>query len=226
MDPRASRSQALGVILRLWNLGPIAAEDAEDQKEARALFQAASRQCEMELCEIKNDLELLRKLQLPSVLECRLPEDLNPRYLAVSRVGRESVSAKRGVEEEEILAPIADLKAHWSGVAYLLWKNTLRLEDRIPLRLTQDSVLRLKTALKELGFHDIPMSPVYDRGTVAAVRQIQRRYGLEADGVVGPLTKIVLHQAIGSLKPRDASAHSGTEGLLGEPREDERVSRQ
>jgi general secretion pathway protein A len=44
------------------------------------------------------------------------------------------------------------------------------------------------------------MSPLYDEQTKKVVRQIQRKHGLKPDGIVGPLTKIVLYNEKKTLK--------------------------
>ena len=47
--------------------------------------------------------------------------------------------------------------------------------------------------MKEIGFDQITMDPIYDEPTQEAVKTIQRKHGLLDDGVVGPLTKIILY---------------------------------
>ena len=47
-------------------------------------------------------------------------------------------------------------------------------------------------SMKEIGYDQISISPHYDRETEQAIKQIQAKYGLTTDGIVGPLTKIAL----------------------------------
>ena len=47
--------------------------------------------------------------------------------------------------------------------------------------------------LQEIGFNDLKIDKRYDFKTQQAVRSIQARNGLKADGYVGPLTKIILY---------------------------------
>jgi general secretion pathway protein A len=54
--------------------------------------------------------------------------------------------------------------------------------------------------LLDMGYDKIKINPVYDDQTRAAVKKIQKKYGLKADGLVGPLTKIVLYNEKKSLK--------------------------
>lgn len=215
VDTRFSGRTALEAALRLWEVAPVISGTSEGLEDAGTFFRLASRRHGLEIYAVEKDLDLVRKLQLPAILECRVPEDLNPRYVTVSRVGKDSVSVKTAGEGGEIIAAIEEVKAFWSGIGYVLWKNALHLEDRVPFRLTRDSVLKLKTALKEIGFEEIEMSPVYDSNTVDAVRELQQRHGLQADGIMGPLTKIVLHNEIRLLKHRGTPGNSGGQILSG-----------
>lgn len=51
-----------------------------------------------------------------------------------------------------------------------------------------DAVIRLQERLKALGFYKGPIDGDFGTQTEQAVRQAQRHYGLEVDGVVGPAT--------------------------------------
>ena len=54
-----------------------------------------------------------------------------------------------------------------------------------------DAVLALQHLLRDLGY-EVPMDGVFGLDTDAAVRMIQRRQGLDPDGIVGPLTRNAL----------------------------------
>jgi len=60
------------------------------------------------------------------------------------------------------------------------------------------TVKQLKMVLQDMGFSDIQINALYDPQTKEAIKQIQARHGLKADGIVGPLTKIVLNSQIKS----------------------------
>ena len=47
--------------------------------------------------------------------------------------------------------------------------------------------------MKDIGFNEIEISPFYDEQTKQAVKEIQKKYGLHIDGVVGSTTKIALY---------------------------------
>lgn len=54
--------------------------------------------------------------------------------------------------------------------------------------MTGDAVVRLQERLKALGFYKGSVDGTFGPQTEQAVKQAQRRYSLEADGIVGPAT--------------------------------------
>ena len=88
---------------------------------------------------------------------------------------------------------VDELDSFWNGVAYVTWKNFSGYPPNMPVNATKASIVTLKLHLREIGFEDIEIGPVYDLETEEAVKEMQRRNGIEVDGVVGPLTKIALY---------------------------------
>ncbi len=68
------------------------------------------------------------------------------------------------------------------------------------MRSNQDSIITLKLLLHELGFSNVEMNDVYDDWTRNAVEEIQAKHGIPVDGIVGPLTKIILYREKNSFK--------------------------
>lgn len=81
------------------------------------------------------------------------------------------------------------------------------------------AVKTLQTALKEQGYYSGKIDGIYGKGTVNAVKAFQRKNGLKADGIAGPLTQEKLH-AGGSSKASTA------ESVAGQPAEEEQVPQQ
>lgn len=69
------------------------------------------------------------------------------------------------------------------------------------------AVKTLQTALKEQGYYSGKIDGIYGNGTVKAVKAFQRKNGLKADGIAGPLTQEKLYSG-GSAK---ASAEEASE---------------
>jgi peptidoglycan hydrolase-like protein with peptidoglycan-binding domain len=101
---------------------------------------------------------------------------------------------KAGAGHRPIEPDAGEISRNWSGVAYIPWKNFLSLSGTIPGNAPADSVLALKMLLRDLGHTGIPLTKDYDGITQKTVEQIQAKYGLPKDGVVGNLTKIILYR--------------------------------
>jgi general secretion pathway protein A len=85
----------------------------------------------------------------------------------------------------------------WSGVGYIPWINFLGCTGTLPIGASEKSVRVLKQLLRNIGFQGIGTGPAYDETVQAAVKKIQGKYGLKQDGLVGPLTKILLYNERG-----------------------------
>lgn len=72
------------------------------------------------------------------------------------------------------------------ALTLLLTGSSLALTLRYPERGA--SVLRLQTALEQLGYYSNTMDGVYGKGTRESVRAFQKAYSLTTDGVAGPQT--------------------------------------
>jgi len=145
---------------------------------------------------IQNDLELVKSLNLPAILKCYLPQNPDPRYVVIKALEGRKVTLMAGAEDVSMEAQISELKSYWSGSGHILWKNFLGLVTASPLRLSKDSILSVKMLLQDIGFSNIQIDSVYDHQTEEAIKQIQTSYGLKGDGIVGPLTKIVLNSKV------------------------------
>ena len=74
-------------------------------------------------------------------------------------------------------------------------------------------VIKLQTALKELGFYKMSVDGVFGKGTLAAVLAFQRANGLKADGIAGPKTWAKLNEGGGS----EAAAAASTPAAASAP---------
>jgi peptidoglycan hydrolase-like protein with peptidoglycan-binding domain len=60
------------------------------------------------------------------------------------------------------------------------------------------AVLMVKNLLRKIGYDHITLSPEFDFDTKLAVRDFQASHQLKVDGLVGPLTKIMLLRKAGT----------------------------
>ena len=198
LDERSSRQAALKATLELWGTEAIIRQQLEDIENDKDFFRIAATQNGFSSLPIQDDLELVKKLDKPAILECYLPGEPAPRYVVVKAIDGNRLTLEAGVAKASVEAEISDLKSYWTGSAYILWKNLLGLAATRPFRLSGDSVITLKIVLKEIGFGDIHINASYDQETREAIKQIQEKHALKTDGIVGPLTQIALYNEIKS----------------------------
>ena len=200
IEPRSSRQTALKVGLDMWGAGSFINRYLNNMDDDLSFFRFAAKQNGLVIHRVNNNLNLVRKLNLPTILEFYLPGNLLPRYLTISKMDNSIVTLRGGGNDEVIEVGLDEMKSYWSGTAYILWKNFLNYAGIIPTNAPRDSIITLKMLMQDIGFSEIKISPVYDKPTMNAVKVIQERHGLRVDGIVGPLTKIVLYNEKKSLK--------------------------
>jgi general secretion pathway protein A len=198
LSNRPSRSLALRAVLDLWTTEPDMSALLHELEDDQYFFRIAARQNGLEILRIGNNPDLLRRLNLPAVLEFRLPGSLSSKYLALLKRDGEHFGFTDG-ESDGMSWASEEIFPYWSGVAYVPWKNFLGDDAIISHGAMGDPVLSLKTFLLNLGFDEIHISPVYDEKTVTVIKGIQAKHGVATDGIVGPLTRIALYNEHGFL---------------------------
>ncbi len=204
-----SRIGAVTAVLRQWHAQPPLVTGSVDGVDSDAFFRISARHSAMEVFQVQGDLNLIKKLNLPAILEFPHPAGSDSRYMAVVSLADDEIRLSDG--DADFSMPSASLSGLWNGVAHIFWKNYYNYTGVIPISSPGEVVLSLKVHLKTLGYQIEAMTPAYDTTTRLAVEMIQARNGLDVDGMVGPLTKIVLYNEDQSLNgPRLAiSAGAG-----------------
>jgi general secretion pathway protein A len=193
LDGRASRLNALKEALEAWGAGVESKHYLEAIDDDSTFFNLSAKAAGFFVQRVEADLEVLRNLNMPAILEFRTGAKRPPGYLVLTAVMGERFQLK-GTGEAPIAASADEIDQGWSGVAYILWKNFLSIEGTIPTSAPPDSIVALKMLLRDLGYRHLPLSRDYDGVTQKTIEHIQGKYGLPVDGVVGPLTKIVLYR--------------------------------
>jgi len=188
-----SRNVALKVAVDLWGTEPEIGQYLDGISDDQAFFQLASEQNGLLIRRIEGSFNSVKKLNLPAILAFYLPGGLPNVYLTLNGIDDGRITLRGGKNDISIELEPSDLESYWSGVAYIPWKNFLSLAGTIPLDSPKDSIITLKMLLRDIGFNKVEINPFYDENTRQAVKNVQRKYGIRVDGVVGSTTKIALY---------------------------------
>ncbi|MCU0561627.1 MAG: AAA family ATPase [Desulfobacterales bacterium] len=194
IDSRTSRASALKSILELWGEPSEPKAHLEALDDDYAFFNLSAKAGGFLVHRFETDLTTLRSLNMPAILEFQAGPRGAPVYLTLAAIEGRRIALKGPGENAAVEADAKEVNDAWSGVAYLPWKNFLSLAGTIPGNAPADSVLALKMLLQESGHAGIAMTPDYDSAAQRAVEALQTKYGIQVDGTVGPLTKIVLYR--------------------------------
>jgi len=193
MDRFSSRHMAVKATLDLWDTEPEIKPNLDGIDDDHDFFRTAAEKNGLSIRRIVGSLNSVKKLNLPVVLTFYPSKKVSPVYLALTKVDPGKITLRGGKEDISLDLTAAELEAHWSGVAFIPWRNFLSLKGTIPLDSPNESIITLKMLLRDIGFKEVEISPFYDDNTQQAVKKIQRKYGLHVDGAVGSTTKIALY---------------------------------
>ncbi len=197
----ASRLGALKAAVSLWRPEVIVSPGLASVEEATTFFRIGARQNGLLIHRVEGaDLPLLRRLNLPAILEMYPPGGDQPVYAAVEGMAQGVIYFAADDPAGQIRAEPHEVETYWPGVAYIPWRDFFDFSVTIPKDASDESIINLKMLLQEIGFSDIGLDPSYDDATRRAVEIIQERHGIVVDGVVGPRTKIILYNELPNLR--------------------------
>jgi peptidoglycan hydrolase-like protein with peptidoglycan-binding domain len=101
------------------------------------------------------------------------------------------------------------LEQLWSGQAHVFWRDFDGLGTMLRRGARGVAVVRLQRLLRHVEAYDADPTGMFDAATEAAVLRFQRRHQLDDDGLVGPLTRIVLYAAVGGYPRPTLAMHAG-----------------
>jgi general secretion pathway protein A len=202
LDPAASARAATAAILAEWEERPL---DAEETRLPENLEAVAWRRGLEEL-QLTANRSMLRLLDLPALLEIRAGGS-TPCWVAVTRMDASQVVLS--IDGTPVTAGVDVLDSIWTGRASVLWRDFDGLGPTLRPGVRGAAVAHLQQLLRRVGIEGVSSTGTFDAGTAKAVVDFQRAHRLDADGVVGPLTRIVLYAGAGNDRRRPALAIVG-----------------
>ncbi|MBI3144227.1 MAG: peptidoglycan-binding protein, partial [Pseudogulbenkiania sp.] len=185
--------QAYRALLARWNIPA----QVDDEQSACLQAEAFGLHCLSE----SGDLEQLRRLDRPAVLQLRLPNG-RVSHLILTALQEDRATLMSGKQTRTLTE--SALKSIWTGRYTLLWKAPPNYQEP----LARGSRGRMVAWLRhQLGLHQAPPAVppkewLFDTVLEEQVMRFQRSDGLPADGIVGPHTLIRLTRASDTTSPR------------------------
>lgn len=189
-----SMKTAISQVLSHWELdAPVKLYDKKRIVDDETFFTLTARENGFLIQKIEGNFNIVKQLALPAMIGFNVPGNLRPKYLALSVIEDSKLGFLTPDSSRRIEMPQEQLLKLWAGVAFVPWKNFLGYRGTTPISGPAESTLLLKKMLRRSGYTDLDETSTYDAKTKAAVKEIQVAHGLPADGLVGPLTKIILY---------------------------------
>ncbi|HZV81822.1 MAG TPA: peptidoglycan-binding domain-containing protein, partial [Geobacteraceae bacterium] len=92
---------------------------------------------------------------------------------------------------------MGELAAVWTGRGRIIWRNSHRIPTDLQPDSEVDGVLKLQRLLADAGMYKGKQTGILDKSTMGAVMALQKTAGLNADGIPGDKTLLVLYRDYG-----------------------------
>src|SRR5437667_881131 len=203
LDPQASARVAAEALLAVWHPRQL----ADDETHVPDDLERVAWRRGLEDMRLTGNRSMLGVLDLPALLELRVPGASGPCYAALTGLDEHRATLAIGTTPTTIDAGLLDL--FWFGQAHVLWRDFEGLGMTFGLGARGAHVARLQALLRRAGLYGGEATGEFDPATVAAVLDFQRSRLLVPDARVGRLTRIVLYAAAGGYpRPRLAGGTS------------------
>lgn len=183
-------------LLRAWGADEL---QAGEWRNGVLDLNAIARARHLEYMPLSGTVNLLSLLDLPVLLELTASAARQEtRFVLLLGVTGDRCRILLGPEREVSTREITE---HWLGKAHLFWKDFENVGFLLALGSVGQNVKRLRTLLSKVqGPSDGKFSPArpdtFGRQTEAAVARFQKAKHLPSDGVVGPLTLVLLYNSL------------------------------
>jgi general secretion pathway protein A len=195
LKSRFSRNNSMEQILKLWFPEENIVTRHSGIDTARIFFHEEANQHNLEMQPVATEsgLKIFESLNVPVIFTFYITGHTWPKYIAVTGIDENKIFFINAEQNVTAFAEKEDFLRYWSGEAFIFWKNFKDLRGTISQRSKGKDIKVLKQFLQQLGYNHIPATEEYDQETEQVIKDIQNKYGLHVDGLVGSLTKISLY---------------------------------
>ncbi len=210
LDTQHSRVHAAEALLALWQQPQPNLRHIPPLVQDSAFFDIAARQYGLRLYTLEDNWPLVRRLNMPVIIAVHDGTKNTTAYLTLVGWRGERMYLQGRISGKVWDTDLASLQPYLQGPVHVFWKNILGFDAIISQGASNQAVLTVKELLRQAGYAQIKPAPIFDAATAAAVVDFQARHKLEADGLVGPLTKMMLINAVQAIETPRLNLERGT----------------
>src|SRR5262249_48314181 len=203
LDPRGSARTAAAAVLAAWGERPLGSEETRLPEDLEAVAWRRGLE-ELEFTANRSMLRLLPLPALPALLERRVGGASAPCWVSVTAMDDSRIVL--GIDGASIATDAGLVEPLWTGRAHVLWRDFDALGPTLRPGVRGAAVAHLQELLRRSGTEGVEPTGTFDAGTTRAGQDFHRRHRPDADGVVGPLARIVLYAEAGGSYRRPALA--------------------
>ncbi|MRR34049.1 AAA family ATPase [bacterium] len=182
--------QAFAVLARLWGApAPAAPPDRAGEQGLRRMSRQAGLQCDS----LRTNLTSLRRLDVPVMLEVKLPGVKGKRYLAVTGMTAKGVVVAPPLRGNATLSP-EKLRSIWGGRCYVVWRNYRDIPFILSHSAAGREVTSVRRMLEKNGFSTTGRNTAGSGSLAASLAAFQRSRGILPDGKLGVQTLLLLYR--------------------------------
>jgi len=182
--------QAFAVLARLWGApAPAASPVRAGEQGLRRMARQAGLQCDY----LRTNLKSLRRLDVPVMLEVKLPGVKGKRYLAVTGMTAKGVVVTPPLRGNAALSP-EKLRSIWEGKCYVVWRNYRDIPFILAHPAGGREVTTVRRMLEKNGFPTTGRGSTGSGSLAASLAAFQRSRGILPDGKLGVQTLLLLYR--------------------------------
>lgn len=192
MGHQQSRLEAVSHILSRWQQPPPHPAQLPTRVDDREYFDIAAHQYGLRVHTVHADWSLVEQLRLPAIIALRPSPGRQTVYIALVGWDNGVMQLAGGDNDSVLYTDLHTLMPYLSGTVHIFWKNIVGFDGVVTDTAPPRAIAAIKTMLHRVGYDHLDPAPVFDDETRRSVMDFQMRHRLVPDGLVGPLTKMVL----------------------------------
>lgn len=185
-DEPVSIKDACQTIIKAWSITP------PTTYPSGTTVEAIVNRAGLNTFNYSGDLKGLARMGYPAILELTSSSG-QKQFLVLGGLSNEYALVANGAGEL-VEIPTIELEKTWTGRAIIPWKNLLKLSVPVPYVKNSNQRELLARLLMSAGAWKSKQTPVTEASVRDAIKSFQQQQGLEAAGVAGGQTLLLLYR--------------------------------